>query len=50
MRGQVFRNDRASLHQAMETKEALNRVCVMVSGVTLQWPVSRPDIKRIEQM
>jgi hypothetical protein len=38
------------LHQTTETKEALNAVCITVSGINLRWLTDRPDLNPIEQM
>jgi hypothetical protein len=48
----VFQDDGASPHQANETKEAHNAVCITVtlSGANLHWPANSPDLNPIEQM
>jgi hypothetical protein len=51
MRGQVFQDDGASLHRAAEgAKEALNAICVTVSGANLCWPANSAHLNPIAQM
>jgi hypothetical protein len=49
MRGWDFQNDGVSLHRAKETREALNEVCVTVSGADLHSAANRSDLNPIEQ-
>jgi hypothetical protein len=50
MREWFFEDDGVSLHRAKEMKEALNAVCVTISGANLHWPVNSTDRTLIEQM